>query len=470
VTPSVWRGAQCLITALVLVGCAHRPTLPSLPPLPPTLVDCETRWQAAADEARAAQVADAARREVQGFAHYRTNRMLASWQGETLSPAQWDDLTARLRDEALRAQATAAARLQQAPDPKLAPCADQLRLADLRDPRRLAQLQPRLQVAADYSRAQRLLGAYWLARPFLKAGISDFHAQMRERFRDTPLHGAAVRHLTPPAPVAPAPSLTGIARSPLGFPELGDAQWQALAVRHAPHWRVETRSADDQPGTPFRRADGTLEFHPETVVYWHRGWVRHGDQVLITLEYTLWFAARSRDGWADPYAGALDGLVWRVVLDPAGRPMLFDTQHPCGCYRYLYPRPDWALRDVDRRRDEVFLTPPWTPDGPPLQLSVAAGDHQLLHVGPVERQAAPGAIGYTLRPYRHLERGTLFGPEGIIAGSERGERWWLWPSGVPNPGAMRQRGRQPNAFIGTRHFDDPFWIDALLVPAGPPQP
>jgi len=38
----------------------------------------------------------------------------------------------------------------------------------------------------------------------------------------------------------------------------------------------------------------------------------------------------------------------------------------------------------------------------------------------------------------------------------------LWPMGVASAGAMRQWGRHATAFIGRRHFDDPWLLDALL--------
>ena len=47
------------------------------------------------------------------------------------------------------------------------------------------------------------------------------------------------------------------------------------------------------------------------------------------------------------------------------------------------------------------------------------------------------------------------GEVGLVAGTERGERWLFWPMGVPEPGAMRQWGTHAIAFVGRRHFDDP---------------
>jgi hypothetical protein len=62
----------------------------------------------------------------------------------------------------------------------------------------------------------------------------------------------------------------------------------------------------------------------------------------------------------------------------------------------------------------------------------------------------------TLRDGTHR---SLFGPDGIVAGTERGERWYFWPMGTTEPGAMRQWGRHSTAFVGRRHFDDAHLID-----------
>ena len=73
---------------------------------------------------------------------------------------------------------------------------------------------------------------------------------------------------------------------------------------------------------------------------------------------------------------------------------------------------------------------------------------------------------YSLKPYNELRsiktaQGfvNLFGLNGIVKGSERGERFLLWPSGIRSPGAMRQWGRHATAFVGRRHFDDVDLLD-----------
>ena len=49
---------------------------------------------------------------------------------------------------------------------------------------------------------------------------------------------------------------------------------------------------------------------------------------------------------------------------------------------------------------------------------------------------------------------SIFGPDGLVEGTERGERFLFWPMGIASAGAMRQAGTQATAFVGRRHFDD----------------
>ena len=50
----------------------------------------------------------------------------------------------------------------------------------------------------------------------------------------------------------------------------------------------------------------------------------------------------------------------------------------------------------------------------------------------------------------------------MIAGSERGERWFFWPMGIESAGQMRQWGHHATAFVGRRHFDDPLLLDTYF--------
>lgn len=59
-------------------------------------------------------------------------------------------------------------------------------------------------------------------------------------------------------------------------------------------------------------------------------------------------------------------------------------------------------------------------------------------------------------------RRSLYGPDGVIRQSRRLERFTLWPMGIKSPGAMRQWGTHATAFVGKRHFDDPYLMEAAF--------
>jgi hypothetical protein len=103
--------------------------------------------------------------------------------------------------------------------------------------------------------------------------------------------------------------------------------------------------------------------------------------------------------------------------------------------------------------------------------AVADGERPVVRIATrthyVERvslaQGVDAAARYTFRAYdelRSLPRpeggsASVFGPgDGLIAGTERPERFLFWPMGIASAGAMRQWGRHATAFVGRRHFDD----------------
>jgi hypothetical protein len=95
----------------------------------------------------------------------------------------------------------------------------------------------------------------------------------------------------------------------------------------------------------------------------------------------------------------------------------------------------------------------------------ATRSHYIVNVALA--QPAAGAQAYTLAPEDELRslplepderqargRRSVYGPDGLVAGTERGERFLFWPMGIANAGAMRQWGHHATAFVGRRHFDD----------------
>jgi hypothetical protein len=113
--------------------------------------------------------------------------------------------------------------------------------------------------------------------------------------------------------------------------------------------------------------------------------------------------------------------------------------------------------------EEWALVPQQLPrvmEGERPVLSIASGTHYVERVS-IER-GADSLVRYAFRQYDELrsmpravgDHASAFGPEGLIAGSERLERFLFWPMGIASAGAMRQWGRHATAFVGRRHFDD----------------
>ncbi len=99
---------------------------------------------------------------------------------------------------------------------------------------------------------------------------------------------------------------------------------------------------------------------------------------------------------------------------------------------------------------------------------LAAGERMVIRLATrthymVDIAAAPGGEGtaYAFADYDGLRAlpvaggsRSAFRPDGLVPGTERGERVFFWPMGVPSAGAMRQWGHHATAFVGRRHFDD----------------
>lgn len=429
----------------------------------------------------AAGVTDAGEVRVAGFPYLRANRFVASFNPPANGAATvaWMrgmaalDLNARKVE--LRNLLGAGA--DEAVLTRVKACSARLMARDLASPARRKQLMAAAKVPSSYSATQRALGLYPVSSAALRRGVADYQAEVSSGYAQ-PLPDAQ-----PPAKLlrwqprrAQPVKDSRIARwlrqrDALGVPQLVPAEWQRLAERHAPMWWLETQSGADVPGAPLWTAQGITVDTRSPVVYYKTGFARWQGRVLPQISYHLWFSARPSEGALDPYAGTLDGLVWRITLDEQGRTLVYDTIHPCGCYQMYFPSQPLALREADED-----VEPPLVPQqGVPatdLALRVQAGTHALQRVVP-QVDTAGTSFMYSLKPYDELlslplpSGGTrsLFSDCGLVAGTQRAERFWLWPSGVVSPGAMRQWGHHATAFVGERHFDAPDDLEQVFTSA-----
>lgn len=441
-----------------------------------------------------AGVRDAGTARIPGLPELRIDRFLASFAREAMPAEAYGDWVERLRklDAAARRielhnlPPKEAAQLQPPfgldAESAMETCGRRLAESELKSPDRRAEWLGHARVADDYSTWQRGVGLYPLTRWLAAAGVGRLHRELRRPFITAgtdraAARGPVVRYAPPVGESLESGEIAAILRrsaaNPLAIPTPSAAELSGLFATFAPIWAVDTASDSDRIGTVRLGEAGAAFVDPtDPVVYRLASHTRFGTRVLLQLGYLVWFPARPAEGPFDIYAGRFDGLLWRVTLGPDGKPIAYDSVHPCGCYYQIFPGPGFRVVQPEDGSEPV-LSPmpiPHPNSGRRLVLRLAERTHYLTGVAPEHGGSAAAVYGW--REYddlRSLPRPggghrSLFGEDGLVAGSERPERFLLWPMGVPSAGAMRQWGTHAIAFLGRRHFDDARLLEELLRP------
>ncbi len=472
--------------ALVLSGCMLTP--PALPvAMKNEAVDrCWALYQDL-DQAVADHGVTPSRPErIAGFPYLRMTRFLASYSQQDLSNEALQSWLNRLMDADQAARSVELASLEKSAKGRLNArygndltrlldnCAHTLAAIDLVRPERLALLRERAVATSEYRLLNQVLGLYPLLSLPVRFGVDQYQKRVRAVFAQPleilPVQGQIRRFRMPPRDVYPA--LSGMAYDALGIPLPTTRQLEALFAMHAPVWEIDVVDNYDLPGRPVWQINNQPSVDYSTaLVYYYPSYTRWQGRVLLQLNYLIWFSERPSTNIVDIFSGALDGLLWRITLDTAGNVMIYDSIHACGCYHYFFPTTSLILRAEAARLPEPPLLPQSAPSlaiGQRLVIRIASGSH---YIQKLYADMPSGQILYG-RPYQELyftptgNKGhrSLFRPDGLIAGSERLERWLLWPMGVPSAGAMRERGHHATAFIGRRHFDDATLLESLFEP------
>jgi hypothetical protein len=489
------RAPLALVALVALGGCAALPPPSAREAAPDSLVARCERLYFTLDEAVAtAGVQDGGETHVAGFPYMRVARFLASYRDAPLDAdalGAWVDAMIGLDRAARRAELenvpraarpAIVARLAADGWPPIEPaaliegCSRTLRDYDLAEPHRRDRLRDAARVPDDYDTWKRVVGLYPLVSVPFASGVSRYQAEVQATF-DTPLErlsvrGTLVRYVPSASATLSAPEVAAIlaraAQGPLGIPQPEGADLARLLGAFAPVLEVDEADTDDRIGFPAVGADGVPAVDvARPVVFTRVAHARVGDRVLLQLVYSVWFPARPRTSQFDLLGGRLDGVTWRVTIAADGNPVLFDSMHNCGCYHMFFPTPRAALRDQPYTIEETAFVPQRLPALRPedrLALRIASRTHYVERVsadakGPLVARGYAFAADESLRSLRGPDGAgrSLFGPDGIVVGTERGERWLFWPMGIREPGAMRQWGRHATAFVGRRHFDDP-WL------------
>src|SRR5574340_212906 len=485
-----------LLPVLLLAGCAAVGKPPAAP-AEDTLAACRTLYREVDAAIEHEGVRDHGSLPVSSFPYLRTTRLLASFRDNLIEEGQWSAWAGHMA--ALDAEARAL-ELRNLSAPvaghpgntlrdELSRCRERLLAADLAQPGRRAALRVAARVPDDYVTWWRVAGLYPLTAPVVSARIRAWHADTRDTFATPltalPVAGELVRWAPQPGTSSGTPMKTAEvneilnrSRDPLGIPSPAAGDLDRLFDAFSPIWEVDVVNDNDRIGMP-RWDNGPVVDVARPTLYRKISHTRFGDRVLLQLNYIVWFPARTGN---DIYSGRLDGINWRVTLGPDGEPWLFDAIHNCGCYHQFFPSRHLRLRgDLPASYFEPPLVPQPAPGQHPLVLRVAHHTHFIQRVYFIPRggreglppeplpESLPSVQAIASEEYDALRSlpgdggyHSLFGEYGLIAGTERSERFILWPMGIRSPGAMRQWGRHATAFVGRRHFDDPFLIESLF--------
>lgn len=477
------RAARTLLIALLpalVAGCASLSTPPR--PDSPGGAPCIELFAKIDAQIDAAGVRDGGYARVDGYPYLRVDRFSASFAREIPDMDAFWEWVGYLRANEDEARDIELRNLNLSVQDRtsilldLRGCGGWLRSWELDDAVYRQRLIDRIAPPDEYSGLARTLGLYPLAIPFLRSGVAGYQRDVLAEF------ARPLAQLEAPGPLVlwkvqgetdtpdQTIDLRTKPRDRLGRIGLLESEIAQLARRHAPAFWIETGGDYDRPGMPTLGPDGPGVDPSQPLVYYLPGYTRFGGHNLLQLNYFVWFSERPELGQNDGAAGALDGLIWRITLDQQGRALMHDTIHACGCYHYAFAAQPLQLRDQGGQ--DPILIPQQEVPADHIAVRLASGSHAVRRVVAQADAVSAEQRGYTLKAYEYLltlpigedKTRSLFGPDGFVAGSERSERRWLWPSGVRNAGAMRQWGRHATAFIGKRHFDDPFLFEKVFVP------
>jgi hypothetical protein len=486
---------QIFVTTLLvflLAGCAiiPAPTRSARVGGGDLLGECADFFESLDQRAAESQMLDPGAFRVKGYPYLRVNRFLESFREEVADKpafAAWVDRMQALDREARKYEianlpeaavsAPAVANEKNGLYDRVASCGNLLKAADFQDGEPQTALRKRLTVPDEYLTLPRVLGLYPLTSLFVSHGVSNWHAEARKVFStDPPVGWRTIRY---------APEKTGdlsdvsqiiasAKRDALGIPNYSSTDLEALFRMYAPIWEVQTEAEYDRIGTPIWTSSGELDIdtrHPRA--YRLLSFTRFGKEILTQLNYIIWFPARPKEHALDIYGGLLDGVNYRVTLNQNGEPLLYETIHNCGCYYKAYPTRRLKVREkIDYAEPPLILkAPKLAPQKEFITVAMETRTHYVQHLYLSARRAQPEAPVYALADYGGLRslpdskggRRSMFRPDSLAPGSKRLERWILWPTGVVSPGAMRQWGRHAVAFVGERHFDDPFSMDKMFM-------
>lgn len=337
-----------------------------------------------------------------------------------------------------------------------------------------SDLQSSAHVPDNYSSVKRFIGLYPISSLFVLEGVKNLHSKFDTTFKQSQdelvTNGTLMKYVPNVPNINTQTKILDIdfkitSINLLNIPVLDNSQLQYLFERYAPIWEIDVVDDYDRLGKPYWGEANKIHIDVmQPKAYTYPSYTRFNGEVLLQLNYVIWFESRPVTGFFDLLGGHIDGITWRVTLESDGSPLIIDSMHNCGCYHMFFPSKKLHAKSIDAYEEPIFIPTKLQSmaKSDRFIIRLASGTHYIQHIR--SGKLTDGGINYEFSDYdelRSLKYGTnkhrsMFGPDGLVRGTSRKEKWLFWPMGIVDPGAMRQRGHHATAFVGRRHFDEPY--------------
>ena len=372
----------------------------------PGLKDCRGSFEATDARVAAAGAGHHGYQRIPGFPYLRTDRTLASFAEEAQSPEAVGTWVRRMRAHDAEAREYELQNLGlQNPERRnlhtdLYRCGRGLAFIDLEVPGNLALLRAqagRIASGPPPERGLERLGEI-LAAPVRAIRESSRRASVRDVFATPPPGGSAdvvwEGEATRQGGLVPL-RLDELRRDALGYPGMIGSAWRALAEKHAPQLWLDGAAAGASPAALYWDEQQRLRARTETpTVYYRIDFRRDGARMLPEIDYVVFLPAEPTE--------APRALRWTVTIGPDVEPLLYESPHPAGSPRRVFPAAAGAERLLSGSRSGLVL-----------HAEVAPGERALIRIAGetspdivdvLNRQAAnPTQLRqYRLAPYEQL--------------------------------------------------------------------
>ncbi len=256
-------------------------------------------------------------------------------------------------------------------------------------------------------------------------------------------------------------------RDALGIPQLTDDEIKRLTETFAPVFVQDTVDTYDRFGEIVWNQGHVSINTDKPTVYYYSSYAFIKDEPVLQVNYAIWYTGRSGPNAPWIERGSLDGLTMRITFSPSGEPLMLDIMNSCGCYHFYVPRED-KITGVTEKPFVVAGLPQKFPKER-LSFRIKTGWHQVEHIGTSKN--IKESKTYDLIPYDVLEslphedgqRENVFNSTGIMKDSRRIEHYFLFSSGIPSVGSMRQRGHHAISMVEQENFSDPKIFDKNFI-------